>query len=442
MAYTKRPFNYWGMLLNQVEVDLNSANDNFDILGQAFIEGDPASKPIKKSVYIGTSPPSDVGVGTLWLDTSEISPILKIWDGRQWIIIGEAGGTGGEVPTQPVTGNVVIRPVYSNGWGLNKVYYSNIYKDVSGQVRGVRPGGLAFSSDGTKMYIIGSRDYSLIPLVQYSLSVPWEVDTASVSYVLNLYPLLYSASGGVTSDACCLVFKSDGSVFYVIYFGERKVYQFNLSIAWDISTTSYSNKNFYIGNQTGTPQGLAFNSEGTKMYVLGDNEDKIFQYTLSTPWDISTANYDNIYFYIFNLFSGIAFKTEGTKLYTIVYTGTVYQCTLSIPWNVGSAVYDNINYNTMTPTGEPTYMYDVDFSQDGTRMYVLGYGSKKVFEFFVGESSEGGNLVVGGTVTTKTSYTPSGTNDPNGEVGTIVWDNNYLYVKTKVGWKRVALSTF
>jgi len=41
-----------------------------------------------------------------------------------------------------------------------------------------------------------------------------------------------------------------------------------------------------------------------------------------------------------------------------------------------------------------------------------------------------------------TSYTPTGTSDSNGNTGDIAWDNNYLYVKTSVGWKRVALSSF
>ena len=37
------------------------------------------------------------------------------------------------------------------------------------------------------------------------------------------------------------------------------------------------------------------------------------------------------------------------------------------------------------------------------------------------------------------SYTPSSTVDSNGEIGTIAWDNNYLYVKTGGGWGRVQL---
>lgn len=42
----------------------------------------------------------------------------------------------------------------------------------------------------------------------------------------------------------------------------------------------------------------------------------------------------------------------------------------------------------------------------------------------------------------KKTYTPSGTLDQNGSIGDMSWDNNYLYVKTSVGWKRAALSTW
>jgi hypothetical protein len=40
----------------------------------------------------------------------------------------------------------------------------------------------------------------------------------------------------------------------------------------------------------------------------------------------------------------------------------------------------------------------------------------------------------------RTSYTPTGTNDANGNIGDIAWDDDYFYVKTSAGWKRTALS--
>jgi hypothetical protein len=39
-------------------------------------------------------------------------------------------------------------------------------------------------------------------------------------------------------------------------------------------------------------------------------------------------------------------------------------------------------------------------------------------------------------------YTPTGTSDPNGNVGDTSWDSSYIYVKTPEGWKRSPLETW
>ncbi len=42
----------------------------------------------------------------------------------------------------------------------------------------------------------------------------------------------------------------------------------------------------------------------------------------------------------------------------------------------------------------------------------------------------------------RTNKTPTGTSDSNGNTGDISWDDSYIYVKTSVGWKRGALTTW
>ncbi len=42
----------------------------------------------------------------------------------------------------------------------------------------------------------------------------------------------------------------------------------------------------------------------------------------------------------------------------------------------------------------------------------------------------------------RTSYTPTGTSDTNGNLGDIAWDDTYIYIKTSAGWKKAQLSTF
>ena len=45
-----------------------------------------------------------------------------------------------------------------------------------------------------------------------------------------------------------------------------------------------------VGSEEGTANGIAFNPDGTKMYVVGF-AGKIFEYALSTPFSVSSANY-------------------------------------------------------------------------------------------------------------------------------------------------------
>lgn len=40
----------------------------------------------------------------------------------------------------------------------------------------------------------------------------------------------------------------------------------------------------------------------------------------------------------------------------------------------------------------------------------------------------------------RNSFTPSASNDAKGQIGNISWDDNYMYLKTNAGWKKVPLS--
>jgi hypothetical protein len=42
----------------------------------------------------------------------------------------------------------------------------------------------------------------------------------------------------------------------------------------------------------------------------------------------------------------------------------------------------------------------------------------------------------------ESTYTPSSSSDPNGTVGDIAWDDDYIYIRTSTGWKRSALTSW
>ena len=64
----------------------------------------------------------------------------------------------------------------------------------------------------------------------------------------------------------------------------------------DISAIASDNVSFSVSSETNSVLDVRFNTDGSSMYVLGGDNDTIFQYTLATPWDVSTAEYDTLSF--------------------------------------------------------------------------------------------------------------------------------------------------
>jgi len=76
---------------------------------------------------------------------------------------------------------------------------------------------------------------------------------------------------------------------YVMGTANDTIYQYSLSTAWDLSTASYASKSFAVSKQDSTPQEMYLTPDGSKLMIIGQTTDSVFQYTLSTPWDISSA---------------------------------------------------------------------------------------------------------------------------------------------------------
>ena len=116
-------------------------------------------------------------------------------------------------------------------------------------------------------------------------------DLANASYDSVASPSLASQEGQPRG----LFFKSDGTKMYITG-STASVYQYTLSPAWDVTTASYDSVSFSVSSQEAGTEALFFKSDGTKMYILGINSDAVFQYSLSTAWDLSTASYDSVSF--------------------------------------------------------------------------------------------------------------------------------------------------
>jgi DNA-binding beta-propeller fold protein YncE len=235
------------------------------------------------------------------------------------------------------------------------------------------PTGIFFKPDGTKMYVVG---YTGDAVYEYDLSPAWDVSTSS--YLRNF------SVAAQESTPQGIFFKPDGTKMYVIGSTGKEVNEYDLSSAWDVSTASYL-QNFSVLAQDSTPTGVFFKPDGTKMYVIGSAGDAVNEYDLSSAWDISTASYLQNFSVApqETLPQEVFFKPDGTKMYVIGQTAIdgVIGYDLSSAWDLSSAsfIYPTTNYFSVTT--EETQPQGIFFKPDGTKMYVIGVAGKDVNEY-------------------------------------------------------------
>ncbi len=218
------------------------------------------------------------------------------------------------------------------------------------------------ADSGSKMYLASNSASDSQAGYQYTLSTAYDVSTAS--YASKTYNSWGSA------DIRGMKVKNSGQYFYRIsdQTGNKAIKRFTASTAYDISTLGSSQSYTYSGVQSGGKD-VDLDSTGTKMYALADNAT-VYQYTLSTAWQISSGvssasksfscqSQDNAP-------RSFLITNSGTKLrYLGSQNNKLYTYTLSTAWDISTASYDgassDIDCNTFT--GNP---YGVAGKDDGS----------------------------------------------------------------------------
>ena len=253
------------------------------------------------------------------------------------------------------------------GWGISG---ASFLRSFSVLAQDVTPTGVFFSTDGTKMYVLGSAGQDIN---EYNLSTAWNVSTASYSQNFSV-----SAQDTGPQD---IFFKSDGTKMYVIGITNDRVYEYDLSTAWDISTASFL-QFFSVAAQELTPLALSFKPDGTKMYVVGGTGDDVNEYDLSTAWDVSTASYSQNFSVASqeNNPQALFFKPDGNKMYVAgAQNDTIYEYDLTTAWDISTASYNSVSFSVSAQ--ESAYPSSMFFKADGSELYVVGAGGQDVDQY-------------------------------------------------------------
>ena len=237
------------------------------------------------------------------------------------------------------------------------------------------PSGMFFKPDGTKMYICGTTGDDVN---EYNLSTAWDVSTAS--YVQNFS---VSSQDGFPHE---LFFKPDGTKMYVVGLGNDRVYEYALSTAWDISSASYTDF-IAVATQETSPTAIFIKPDGLKMYISGDQGNDVNEYNLSTAWDVSTATYSQNFSVSTQHGNpqALHFKSDGTLMYVMGKDADdISQYTLSTAWDVSTASYDDVSFSIASQEINAQSMV---VKPDGTKFYIVGQSGVSVYQYTLSGSS-------------------------------------------------------
>jgi len=187
-----------------------------------------------------------------------------------------------------------------------------------------------------------------------------------------------------------LRFKPDGTKMYALGSGADEVNEYELSTPWSVSTAVFTD-NFDVTSEDNGPTGLYIREDGLKFWITGNENDTIYQYSMTSAWDLTTASYDNVSLFIGSSNSidgfsqqinptGLYFKYDGSVLYLIGSSGDfIYQFDLSTSWDITTASYSGDSTGRLDVSPPDTNPYDIHINSSGTLVYWVGASSDNIY---------------------------------------------------------------
>ncbi len=206
-----------------------------------------------------------------------------------------------------------------------------------------------------------------------------------------------------------ITFNPDGTRMFIAGFSANRVIQYTLSTPFDISEATFLTNSFCnIGGEALDGTNIEFNSDGTKFFLTDMADDDVEIYSLTTAYDISTCvSQGNKSFTLDSSpnLRAITFSNDGKNIYLLdrASNGHVFQYSLSSPYDLSNETL----VKNFSPSGGGLIanggdVRGIKFSSDGSKMYITTGEGDTINEYSL---STPFNLA--GTVTYVGSYNTS-----------------------------------
>ena len=168
----------------------------------------------------------------------------------------------------------------STAYDVSTITHQNVYFNGDG----LDFVAIAFNTDGTKLFIYDKTGNDSIK--QYSLGSPFDLSNAVLQkeYTGTSSKTLVA----INKNPQGFAFSSDGSKMYITGKGNQKIKEFTLSTPFDLSNVTLESGGYDLSDEIDEPSGIAFSTNGLKMFVGGDDTREVEEYHLVCPFKFLT----------------------------------------------------------------------------------------------------------------------------------------------------------
>ncbi len=287
----------------------------------------------------------------------------------------------------------------SNSTHVHK-YVANAYNLASATYDSSIPVGttttndLFLSDDGSKLYTIGSGNDRIY---QYNLSTNWNLSTAVLYGSYNV--------AGIDSNPTGVCISADGLYAYFLGRTNNRIYRLELSSAYDITTSSYSSNYLSLGSSTGLETGVRLKPGGSNIYY--NSGSAIIEVSMPTPYSLIGASKSGAYTSTSRrsrFTYGLSFSSDGYHAYTGV-DKNLDKINISTAWDLSTGKFQEVDESLITlsntrVTGSSSL--SARYGNSGKFLYI--FGSYGTLQYDLGTAYNIGTA----TYNTKTSVGMSG----------------------------------
>ena len=232
----------------------------------------------------------------------------------------------------------------------------------------IDPRDMTFSNDGTKMFVVGNKENAII---EYTLSQAFDASTANFTDTFSV-----SSEEDVPTG---MAFSNNGTKMFVVGYSGTNVTEYTLPTAFDISNVVFAGT-FSVSSEYAWSSDITFSNDGTKMFVVNLLHDMITEYILSSAFNVSAAVFVSPFSVASEETypTGMTFSNDGAKMFVVGDRGeAVNEYALMTAFNITTAVF----VDATLISSEDIYLTGVAFSNDGAKMFVVENDAADIHEY-------------------------------------------------------------